>query len=43
MASAAIEDGVPDVADGLVDLPEGMGDLVGRALIADQPERGLEI
>jgi hypothetical protein len=40
---AAIENGVPDVPDGLVQFMEGVVDLAGSAVIADQPERDLEI
>jgi hypothetical protein len=39
----AIEDGVADVADGLVQFVDGMVDLAGYAVIADQPQRGVEI
>jgi hypothetical protein len=38
----AIENGVPQVHDGQVQFAEGTLDHVGHALIADQPERGLE-
>jgi hypothetical protein len=40
---AAIENGVPDVPDGLVQFIEGVVDLAGSAVIADQPQRDLEI
>jgi hypothetical protein len=39
----AIEYSVPDVPDGLVQFADGVVDLVGPAVIADQPERGLEV
>ena len=40
---AAIENGVPDVTDGLVQFIEGVVDLAGSAVLADQPQRDLEI
>jgi hypothetical protein len=38
-----IEDGVPDLPDGLVQFVDGVPDLAGPAVLADQPQRGLEI
>ena len=38
-----IEDGVPDVLDGLVQFVDGVPDLAGPAMLADQSQRGLEI
>jgi hypothetical protein len=40
---APIENGVPDVPDGVVQLVDGVADLAGHPLIADQAQRGLEI
>ena len=40
---AAIEDGLPDVPDGLVQFADGVPDLAGSAVLADQLQRGLEI
>jgi hypothetical protein len=40
---AAVENGVPDVPDGMVQFIDGVVDLAGPAVIADQPQRGLEI
>jgi hypothetical protein len=40
---AAVENGVPDVPDGVVQFIKGVVDLAGAAVIADQPQRGLEI
>ena len=39
----AIEDGLPDVPDGLVQFVDGVPDLAGSAVLADQLQRGLEI
>jgi hypothetical protein len=33
----------PDVADGVVQFVDGVVDLVGPAVLADQPQRGVEI
>ena len=38
-----MENGVPQVPDGQVQLAEGTLDLAGHPVIADQRERGLEI
>jgi len=39
----AIEDGVPDVRDRLVQFADGVPDLAGSAVLDDQLQRGLEI
>jgi hypothetical protein len=39
----AIENGVPDVPDGLVQFIQGVVDLAGPAVIADQRQHDLEI
>ena len=39
----AIEDGLPDVPDSLVQFADGVPYLTGSAALADQLQRGLEI
>jgi hypothetical protein len=43
IAWAAVENGVPDVADGMVQFADGVVDLAGPAVIADLGQRGVEI
>ena len=43
LACQLIEDGVPDVPDGLIQLIHGVADLATRPVIAHQPQRGLQI
>ena len=40
---AAIEDGLPDAPDGLLQFADSPPDLAGSAVLADQLQRGLEI